>query len=166
MQIIFFFLAWLCTAIAHAKQFSNSYCSFWVPEDWKCELEETEYICRPIGNSDASKEVLLIVTAKYTGAQDSIAQYIDHLGRDHDGDGPARVSIAPRLIRLGERLWVDATHKGSEIPNYFTRYLATVDGPVAILFTVSFYHTDVSKYRNIIEQIAVSVRSSKLAVGR
>ena len=162
LYISCFFCIFVLMPAAHAKKFSNSYCSFWVPDDWECKLEETEYICRPSNDTNSSKEILMILGAKYAGTQDSLAQYKDHLERDRDGEGSARVIKPPKLIRLGERQWIDATHKDSEIPNYFTRYLATVDGDIAMLITVSFYHTTENKYTDIIEQIAFSVRSHKL----
>jgi hypothetical protein len=165
-QILFLFCTLLFMTATPAKQFANSYCSFWVPEDWECKLEETEYICRPSGDSIESKEVLLILTAKFEGPQDSLMQYRDYLERDRDGDGPARVLKPPRIIQLGERQWIDATHEGSEIPNYLTRYLATVEESVAILFTASIYRASIDKYSDIIEQIAVSVRARKFPANR
>jgi hypothetical protein len=151
-----------CLAVvgsARAKQFANSYCSFWVPDDWKCEEGDDTYLCRPGSDAAGGKEVVVIVTAKVPGPMDSFSEYIEHLQKDPDGKGPATVSKPPRMIRLGGKQWIDATHDGAEVPGYSTRYLATVDKNVAVLFTVSLYNKSARQFNDIVEQIAASVRA-------
>ncbi len=63
---------------AQAKVFRNAYISFEMPETWKCNLEQTEWVCRSEQNKE-SKEAIIILTAKEVGPTDSFPLYQTHL---------------------------------------------------------------------------------------
>ena len=48
---------------AQAKVFRNAYIAFEMPETWKCNLEQTEWVCRSEQNKE-SKEYIIILTSK------------------------------------------------------------------------------------------------------
>jgi len=65
-----------------------------------------------LNESSGRKRILLILTAKYAGFEDSLADYMEHLDKDPDGEGPSRIKTRPHLIKLGKLQWVDATLEG------------------------------------------------------
>ena len=54
------------------------------------------------------------------------------------GDGLSSV-IYYRQSDIGGRQWADALHRGSLLPAYYSRYLATIVGATAVLITLSFH---------------------------
>jgi hypothetical protein len=139
---------WLVVAgPAAAERFANSYISFELPTGWACRLEQTEWVCRPTDPVGA-REAIFILTAKETGPQDRLHLYEDHLARPMVLErgaqpGSGTLSTVLDLVRrsIGGRNWVIATHFQSEVRNYITRYFATADDQIAILFTFSA-HSD------------------------
>ena len=67
--------------------------------------------------------------------------------------------VAPGLVDIGGVIWADATLNGSEIPNYNTRYLATVKDGIAVLFTFSAHH---SAYERLIGAALQAVHTLRL----
>lgn len=49
---------------------------------------------------------------------------------------------------INQHTWVDGMHFASEIPNYYTRYLATTKDKIAILVTFSAHKAHYAKYSN------------------
>jgi hypothetical protein len=124
-----------------AEQFVNQYISFELPVGWTCNLEQTEWVCRP-SDPVATREAIFILTAKEVGPQDTLELYEDHLLRPislQRRSGATTLSTVQEVKRrlIGARTWVVGTHFESEVPNYFTRYFATADEKIAILFTFS-----------------------------
>lgn len=138
------------TQISHAKLFSNSYVSFELPPHWNCYLEKTEWICRS-EMAGAQKEAVIILTAKEVGAGDSLQQYEAFLKApkavaDQRGK-PAQSQIkSVKNIQIAGHAWVDGMHLGSEVPYYYTRYLATIKLRIAILVTFSAHQRYYTKY--------------------
>jgi len=138
---------------ATAKVFRNSYLSFEMPDTWDCKLETTEWVCRATLDKE-SKEAIIILTAKEVGPTDSLAAYQQHLGTPqattYKGAPSAlsQVKYPPKQTMINDQVWVDGLHASSEVPNYFTRYLATIKGQIAVLFTCSAHKDYYSKYNS------------------
>ena len=135
---------------AHAKLFRNAYASFELPPNWNCKLEGSEWVCE---NDFAAKtkEAIIILTAKEVGPGDTMAQYLAHLQLPHTLPGRGGQPLKSQLINVKERmignhLWIDALHLGSEIGPYFTRYLAAIKDRIAILVTFSAHKEHYTKY--------------------
>lgn len=142
----------LATLPVQAKLFTNSYISFELPPRWDCTLDKTEWICRSEGNG-VNKEAVIILTAKEVGPGDSLAQYESFLKtpKTVSGiDGKALLSQVKQVkqIQIAGLAWVDGMHLGSEVPYYYTRYLATVKARIAILVTFSAHQRYYTKYSN------------------
>ncbi len=134
------------SVISHGKVFRNAYLAFELPDAWNCALEATEWICRH-QDSKLSKEALIIFAAKEAGPADSLAIYEQVINTtrsvaDRSGNStPSSVAIRAKQTRIKDQIWVDGLQKGSEIPNYFTRYVVTIKDKIAVLITFSA-HTD------------------------
>jgi hypothetical protein len=125
----------------HATEFRNSYLRFDLPQGWTCKQEEKEFVCDPPHVQDQPVDAIMILTAKIPGPEDGLADYKRNLESRAAGLGQGSVIKAPAFVDIRQATWVDATLKGSEAPQYVTRYLATVKGGLAILFTFSAHQS-------------------------
>lgn len=165
ISLVGFFL--IPSTPAEAKVFRNSYVSFELPAKWDCYLENTAWICRyaisknclgPNSNNKdcqeqrkRTKEAIIILAAKEVGPKDSFKEYYDHLKRPRPivlGAGKRTNSniIHVKPISIEKHKWIDGMHLGSEIPHYYTRYLATIKGNIAVLVTFSAHKLYYTKY--------------------
>lgn len=139
---------------AEAKTFSNAYISFNMPDLWNCTLEQTEWVCRS-GRNEETKEAIIILTAKEVGPTDSFSSYTQHLNnpvsvQNRGQGGSSQIVYKAKEIRINDQPWLDGLHLGSEVPNYYTRYLATIkDQKIAILITFSSHKMFYDKYSTL-----------------
>lgn len=145
----------LISSNVHAKLFKNSYVQFELPANWDCELEGTEWVCvnKFVKKNNEKKEAIIILTAKEKGPSDSLKLYEAHLktprnlvnarGKKYKSDVK---QVRTRKISLQD--WMDGIHQGSEVQDYYTRYLATVKGQIAVLVTFSAHKDHYTKYAN------------------
>ena len=147
VYLTFFSLFWITPA--SAKLFKNAYVSFELPEGWNCQLEKTEWTCQ--GQNVSRTEAIIILAAKEVGDSDSLAQYSVYL------KSPKRIMGAKGQIvtstvqnvrkrKINHHDWIDGRHLSSEIPHYYTRYLATTKKSVAVLVTFSARKSVFTKY--------------------
>jgi hypothetical protein len=125
------------SAHVEAAEFRNSYLWFELPAGWTCEIQETEFVCDPPHVQGQPVSAIMILTAKIPGPDDGLVDYKRVLSDRAALLGQGALIKAPTNVKIGETIWVDATLRGSEIPNYQTRYLATVKSGIAILYTFS-----------------------------
>ncbi|WP_413293069.1 LPXTG cell wall anchor domain-containing protein [Bdellovibrio sp. HCB185ZH] len=136
---------------ANAKVFRNAYISFELPDTWKCNLEQTEWVCRSEQTKE-SKEAIIILTAKEVGPTDSYPLYQAHLDSPISvtfkggGGTVSKVVYKSKQENINDQMWVDSLHMNSEVPNYFTRYVATIKNKIAILVTFSAHKQYYTKY--------------------
>jgi hypothetical protein len=156
-------LSILLTTNAHAKAFRNAYISFELPPSWNCSLEQTEWVCRS-ESSKESKEAVIILTAKEVGPTDSMALYESHLNSPipltlkGGGTAESKVVYKAKNVQVNDQPWMDGLHLGSEVQNYFTRYLATIKGRIAVLVTFSAHKQYYSKYSQDFFKAVMSLR--------
>lgn len=156
------FLISLLSTQSHAELFKNSYVSFELPPNWKCDLDGTEWVC--ISKfAKQSKEAIIILTAKEVGPTDSIAAYTTYLKTPKSIPDKSGKMTTSQVITVQQRLisnhpWIDGMHKGSEISSYYTRYLATVKERLAILVTFSAHTDHYTKYSSDFLQAVQSLR--------
>lgn len=149
---LLFVFSFIFPVFSHAKLFSNSYVSFELPPRWDCRSEGTEWICRSQDKKE-SREAIIILTAKEVGPTDSVAQYESYLKQPKTIPGnqgkPFTSNVKDvRIRKISDHDWADGLHLGSEIPTYYTRYLATTKKNVAILVTFSAHTRYYTKYSN------------------
>lgn len=128
--------------LAHGKMFSNSYVNFQLPANWSCKLSGTEWVCRSADNSQA-KQAIIVLTAKEIGPNDNFAYYNNYLKspktpKHRDGTVSTSSKVQHlKTVQIGNHQWIDALHMGSLLPNFYSRYLVTIKGRVAVLITFS-----------------------------
>ncbi len=165
--IVFVFTSFGFQSETQAKVFRNSYVSFELPNKWDCYLENTAWICRYaiskkcLGANSKSKicqdqrkktrEAIIILAAKEKGPKDSFKEYYNHLKTPRpivtkQGKRSKSKIIHVKPISIEKHRWVDGMHLGSEIPHYYTRYLATLKGNIAVLVTFSAHKLYYTKY--------------------
>ena len=150
-MFVFFFLTLSFSAEGNAKLFKNTYVSFEYPDTWDCHLENTEWICRASSDKE-SKEAIIVLTAKEVGPIDSFEAYSTHLATPQipiykgKAGTKSKVTYPPKRVNINDQPWIDGLHASSEVPNYFTRYLATIKDKIAILFTCTAHKDYYTKY--------------------
>ncbi len=140
----------LMSSLSQAKVFRNAYISFELPPNWKCHLEETEWLCRSQYRKQA-KEAIIIITAKEVGPSDSFGAYKRHLKtprlvRNHKGQNSQSKIYHVKEEKINDHTWVDGWHLGSELPSYYTRYMTTLKDRIAILVTFSAHKKFYTRY--------------------
>ncbi len=145
-----------------AKKFSNEFIEFRIPNSWECSLEGAEWICQNI-KEDRKREAILIMAAKKRGAEDSLEQYESYLKRKKTFSlpgGKTQVSDPKytKVIKINDHKWIDALHLASEIPGFYTRYLATVRHDVAVAVTLSVAKNYYNAYQSTFDKIVASMR--------
>jgi hypothetical protein len=113
-----------------------------VPEGWTCGPSGTETVCRP-GLGPLERRAIIIATAKVAGPQDNYDFYRQHLSKpifrpELRGD-PARSSEVLTIaeVTVNGRVWLDASHRNSELPGFVTRYMAAKQSALSVLVTYS-----------------------------
>ncbi len=141
----------LLPATAAARTFKNAYISFEMLDNWKCNLEQTEWVCRAEDPQEA-KEAVIILTAKEKGPTDSFPLYENHMSNPIVTKNRAGGTLTSNIVykstqlKVNDQPWLDALHGNSEVQNYLTRYLATIKDQIAILVTFSAHNKYYSKH--------------------
>lgn len=136
---------------AEAKIFRNAYVSFELPDKWDCVLEQTEWVCRTNNSTADNREAVIILTAKEVGPSDGLPLYEQHLKTPRTVANRTGQPLQSQVLKVEQRRiaahpWVDGMHLASEVPNYYTRYLATTKDKIAILVTFSAHKLHYTKY--------------------
>ncbi|MBE8221548.1 MAG: hypothetical protein HAW60_02345 [Bdellovibrionales bacterium] len=146
-----------------AKIFRNSYVSFELKKDWSCKLENTSWVCVNSSKSKGSNTAIIILTAKERGPADSLSLYEAHLKKPVTLKMKSKTKISKILNasqrKINHHLWIDSLHQGSESLNFWTRYLATTHGRIAVLVTFSSHKNFYTKYSN---EFIKSIQSLRL----
>ncbi len=150
------------TQSVFAKRFASQFCEFELPPGWVCALEGSEWVCQSV-DKNRKKEAIIILAAKLRGKLDALDQYKAYLNKPKSFNlpgGKVQVSEAKyaKYKELNQHRWVDSLHLASEVPGFYTRYLATVkeDLGVAVTFSVSKNHY--SSYQEVFEKVVGTLR--------
>lgn len=147
---------------AQGKSFSSKYCQFELPPGWECALEGTEYVCQS-ENADRKKESIIILAAKVRGEQDNLDEYMAYLKKSKEYSlpgGKKQISEpkSTKMTRINDHQWVDALHLASEVPGFYTRYLATVKEDLGVAVTFSVGKDQYSAYQPVMDKLASTLR--------
>ena len=142
-----------------AKIFRNSYVSFELPNDWKCKLEDTTWICINKKENKLKKTALIILTAKEKGPSDSFEIFESYLKTPRLNKGKPSTVMYVNNRTINNHRWIDSLHQRSEAPSFWTRYVATIHGGLSILVT---YSSHVKFYTKYSADFIASVQSLKL----
>jgi LPXTG-motif cell wall-anchored protein len=150
------------TSVSHAKRFSSKYCEFELPPGWECALEGTEYVCQS-ENADRKKESIIILAAKVRGEQDNLDEYMAYLKKSKEYSlpgGKKQISEpkSTKMTRVNDHQWVDALHLASEVPGFYTRYLATVKEDLGVAVTFSVSKDLYTQYQPVMDKLVSTLR--------
>ncbi|MBK25216.1 MAG: hypothetical protein CME70_14575 [Halobacteriovorax sp.] len=166
-------LALVFTTTVDAKRFTNQYTEFELPGGWECQLEGTEWVCQSL-NKDRKKEAIIILAAKLRGQKDDLAEYQNYLKAPKTftlPGGKTQVSEAKytKKKEVNQHQWIDSLHMASEVPGFYTRYLATVKEDLGVAVTLSVSKDHYAAYQSIFDSIVSSLRvfrDKKVSVGK
>lgn len=150
-KILPFFVAVYVSSVAQAKIFKNAYISFEMPDSWDCKAQTPQWTCRSTDPTEA-REAVIILVAKEVGPTDSFPLYEAHMNTSQTVSYKNGTTITSRVVykaqqnRYNNHTWLDGLHQDGEVRHYFTRYLATIKGPIAVLVTFSAHNRFYSKY--------------------
>ena len=170
MKGIIFIIIVTFSSFASAKKFATDYVSFDLLNNWHCHSEGTEWICTSKLNKKKASEAMIILTAKQKGPPDSLAQYINYLKAPRTIKNPKGGNFTSKVFHAKQRtinqhMWIDGFHHGSEVPVYYTRYLATVKGSLAVLVTYSAHKDHYKKYASDFASSINSLRVMNVSPG-
>ena len=157
------------TTVVFAKDFTNQYCQFTLPDGWNCQLEGSEWVCQS-ENGDRKKEAIIILAAKIAGTKDRLEDYQGYLKAPKTftlPGGKTQVSEAKYVnakVIAGQN-WVDALHLASEVPGFYTRYLATVKEDLGIAVTFSVAKDFYSNYQGIFDKVVETLKVFRQKAG-
>lgn len=162
LKILLVFTLVVMGTSAFAKRFSSKYCEFELPPGWECALEGTEYVCQS-DNADRKKESIIILAAKIRGEQDSLDEYMAYLKKPKEfalPGGKKQISEAKstKMTRVNDHQWVDALHLASEVPGFYTRYLATVKEDLGVAVTFSVGKDQYAAYQPVMDKLVSTLR--------
>lgn len=146
----------------YAKRFTSQYCEFELPPGWECALEGTEWVCQST-NKNRKKEAIIILAAKIRGNQDSLPQYQAYLKKPKTftlPGGKTQVSEAKytKMNQINAHNWVDSLHMASEVPGFYTRYMATVKEDLGVAVTFSVAKDHYNSYQDLFEKIIQTLK--------
>ena len=148
---------------AESRTFKNAYISFEMQDNWKCNLEQTEWVCRAEDPQEA-KEAVIILTAKEKGPTDSFPQYEAHVNNPINTVTRTGIALSSTVKykaqtkRINDQPWLDGLHQDSEVQNYFTRYMATIKDQIAILVTFSAHNKLYAKHSTNFDKTIQTLR--------
>lgn len=147
---------------SYAKKFSNGYIEFELPPKWECMIEGSEWVCQS-DNADRKKEAIIILAAKKRGSQDTLANYQAYLKKEkmYQLPGSKMQRSEPKSVTtqtINGTPWIDALHLASEVPGFYTRYLAAVKSDIGVAVTLSVTKNLYNAYKGIFDNIIGSLR--------
>ena len=149
--------------LGFCSKFANQFTEFELPPRWQCSLEGAEWVCQST-NDSKKRDAIIVLAAKLKGDQDSLDQYLTYLkaAKTFTSIQNKPVKSDPKYaktVNLNGQAWVDALHLESEIPGFYTRYLATVKQDIGVLVT---YSINKAKYQQYLEDFDNMVKTLKV----
>jgi hypothetical protein len=129
-------------------------------DGWTCQVGGIAWTCVPaIGD----KSAVAIMAMKYRAPEDNPEAFTEYLRTPKPmtmQDGSTQLSKVEyvKVSRIGDHDWVDALHLGSEIIDYYTRYLTAVTADKAIIVSFSADKDDFERYNSEFERMLASLR--------
>jgi hypothetical protein len=152
----------LLPGAAQAARFANQFAEFELPPQWQCNLEGAEWVCQ---STDEAKrrDAIIVLAAKLKGDQDSLEQYLAYLKGSKSyvsiQGKPVKSEVKyAKYAQVNQHSWADALHQDSEIPGFYTRYLATVKLDIGVLVTYSINKAKYSQYLGDFENMVKTLK--------
>jgi hypothetical protein len=145
-----------------AKVFQTQFIKIDLPPNWSCNQEEIDWVCQPDDLASRSEAIIVIVTKAVNEVDDNLPQYEKVLNvsrdmRDLLGNAYKSQVRYTRQKAINGIAWMDSLHLGSEIPGFYTRYVAGIKEKVAGLLTYSVAESVYPKYAPLLDQMVNSL---------
>ena len=152
----------LCCSSIYGKRFTSQFCEFELPPGWECGLEGSEWVCQST-NEARKKEAIIILAAKERGENDTLDDYQSHLKEKKVFKLPGGKSIVSepsytKTMQIHGHTWIDSLHLQSEIPGFYTQYLATVKEKLGVAVTFSVAKDHYPTYRGLFDKMIATLR--------
>ncbi|MBY0369726.1 LPXTG cell wall anchor domain-containing protein [bacterium] len=140
----------------------TAYVSFDHPDGWRCELSQGVWICQSTLEGERRESVVLSIATMAT-EWDTVDNYLEYLKKPRtitDDQGKpveSKVTYA-RKRDINGITWIDSLQVNSELPGFWSRYVATVHNKLAILIT---YVVSQEHYQKLAPQFERMVASLK-----
>lgn len=162
MERLLIILSLLFTLPVFGKKFSNHFIEFELPNGWDCHQSGADWFCNS-KNEDRVKEAIIIFVGKNRKDSDNLKNYKEYLSEKKNWDlpnGKSQISdpkfVSKRNINQNE--WIDSLHLASEVPGFYTRYLAGIKGKTAVAMTFSVHQSVYQDYKEVIDQVLASIK--------
>jgi len=145
-------------AAAQAKTFRTQFIKLELPPNWDCRQEEIDWVCQPDNLAERSEAILVVVTKAVNEVDDNFAKYQEELRKPRDMRDLLGNAFKSDVKYVRERQilnhpWIDSLHLSSEIPGFYTRYVASIREKVAGLITYSVAESVFPKYAQVMDQM-------------
>lgn len=162
MNYLLSLLMLLLSTSVWSKRFANQFLEFDMPNTWECVLEGAEWVCQST-NTARKKEAIIIFAAKNRGPKDNIEEYQAYLKKAKNFMLPGGQSLVSEpkyanAVDVNGQRWIDSLHMASEIPGFYTRYMATVKEDLGVVVTFSVSRDSYSTYKTVFDKIIASIR--------
>ena len=152
------------SSFSFAGKFANQFVEFELPQGWVCLLESTEWVCQNQQDAAKKKDAIIILAAKIQGDQDTLDQYLAYLKNPKNYTTPDGKSVTSEVRysqnkTIQDHPWVDSLHLESEIPGFYTRYLATLKDGIGILVTYSINKNKYGEYSAMFDGLVKSLKA-------
>lgn len=131
-----------------------------LPSGWRCQNQDQNYICLD-ESPYSTKNAAIVISFKNRSPEDAIPVYRDQLTRPRNlYQGDLAIPSQPKGVtekQINNVLWVEGIHLGSEVPDYYTHYYATVAGQHALLISVSI---EKSAYQDLLSTVVQPIVNS------
>lgn len=163
MRLFFLFLLLVtCPAMG----FENAYLKLSLPNNWGSDLLDGVWIFQGKAEPDRRESIVLSIAASATD-WDSIDNYEKYLKKtrtieEEDGTKLKSEVRYTRRRNINGFVWIDSLQKNSEVPGFWTRYLATIQKlgkhKLAILVTYIVSNENYKKMAPQFERMVASLR--------
>lgn len=148
---------------AHAKTFKTAFIRFELPPNWSCQPEELDWVCQPDNPAERSEALVIVVTKQVNPIDDTLPKYEGILKtpramRDLLGNSYKSEVKFARIRPIKAHPWADGLHLGSEIPKFYTRYIAsTKEDKVAGMVSYSIAESVYAKWGPVLDAMIESL---------
>lgn len=160
-RLLLFFLFF--SSLIQAKTFKSKFIRLELPSNWDCKQEERDWVCQPDNLAERNEVILVIVIKEVDPQDDNFDKYEKILSTQKDmrdllgNSYKSNVKYTKRSTIQGQ-VWVDSLHFGSEIPGFYTRYIASIDQKIAGLVTYSVAETVYPKWAEVMDRLVNSLK--------
>jgi hypothetical protein len=152
----------LAASTAQAKKFRTDFIALDLPPAWDCVKEEIDWVCQPENLAHRSEVIVVVVAKAANPTDDTFEKYQEVLSQPREmrnllGNVYMSEIKFVNFRDINSHRWVDSLTYGSEIPGFYTRYIASIKGKVAGLVTYSIAESVYAKWAPILDKMLESL---------